>query len=331
MLTVRACVTGTVLAAPDAAMAGAHMPSGTRTLPDDATPTVRTPSLPGVPPSVGRARGTLLVLTGVQAGQLVLVEQDGLVLGRAADADLVVEDPSVSGHHARVFRASDAGYRVADLRSTNGTFVNGRRVDMSALKTSDRLQLGPHFGLRFAITDDAEASLQRRLYDSSIEDPLTHVYNRRYLDKRLVAEAGRAVLTNTHTAVLMVDVDGLKQVDDRFGHVAGNRALCMVAAGILDGVRARDCVARFGGDEFVVIASGADGNEAARLAERVRRAVGDLQLAVRSESVPITVSIGAATLSEVMPAEDATAALLELADRRMYLAKTSGRNRVCIT
>jgi diguanylate cyclase (GGDEF)-like protein len=123
----------------------------------------------------------------------------------------------------------------------------------------------------------------------------------------------------------------LKQHNDRFGHLAGDRALCMVAAGILDGVRARDCVARYGGDEFVIIASGADLNEAAGLAERVRRAVGDLQLGARGESASVAVSIGAATLSEVTPAEDAPAALLELADRRMYRAKTSGRNRVCVT
>jgi diguanylate cyclase (GGDEF)-like protein len=311
--------------------AGAQMQSGMRTLPEIDIPTLRAPSLSGAPPSPGRARATLLVLTGTEAGQLVVVERAGLVLGRAADADLVVEDPSVSSHHARVVQASQGGYRVEDLRSTNGTFVNGRRVDVSPLKTSDRLQLGPHFGLRFAITDELEASLHRRLYDSSIEDPLTHVFNRRYLDERLVAEVARAVLTNTHAAVLMVDVDGLKQVNDCFGHMAGDRALCMVAAGIVDGVRARDCVARFGGDEFVVIASGADGDEAARLAERVRRSVGALPLGARGESVRITVSVGAATLCEVTPAEDPTAALLELADQRMYMAKTSGRNRVCVT
>ncbi len=273
----------------------------------------------------------MLVLTGTQAGQLAVVEPAGLVLGRAADADLVVEDPSVSGHHARVVRASQGGYRVEDLRSTNGTFVNGRRVDATPLKTSDRLQLGPHFALRFAITDEVEASLHRRLYDSAIEDPLTHVFNRRYLDERLVAEVARARLTKTHAAVLMVDVDGLKQVNDRFGHMAGDRALCMVAAGILDGVRAGDCVARFGGDEFVVIAPGADGDEAARLAERVRRSVEALQLGARGEIVRVTVSVGGATLSEVTPAEDAAAALLELADQRAYVAKTSGRNRVCAT
>ncbi|MGH7434561.1 MAG: diguanylate cyclase [Polyangiaceae bacterium] len=293
-------------------------------------PTLRAPRLQGVPPSGGRARAMLTVLTEPQAGQVVVLEKRALVLGRAVDADLVVQDPSVSAHHARVVRAADGGYRVEDLGSTNGTFVNGRKVDVSPLKASDRLQLGPDFGLRFAISDDAEATLHRRLYDASIQDPLTHLFNRRHLVERLAAEVDSALLTSTHAAVLMVDVDGLKQLNDRLGHMAGDRALCMVAAGILDGVRAKDCVARFGGDEFVILAAPADGDEAARLAERVRRAVELLELGARGETVRITVSIGAAVLAEVLPAEDAPAALLELADRRMYLAKTSGRNRVCV-
>jgi diguanylate cyclase (GGDEF)-like protein len=86
-------------------------------------------------------------------------------------------------------------------------------------------------------------------------------------------------------------------------------------------------VARYGGDEFVVLAQ-ADGAEAARLAERVRRAVEGLHLGAGGESVPITVSIGAASTSELLPTDDPTA-LLESADRRVYRAKVTGRNRVC--
>jgi diguanylate cyclase (GGDEF)-like protein len=125
----------------------------------------------------------------------------------------------------------------------------------------------------------------------------------------------------------MVDVDGLKQINDRFGHLAGDRALCLTAAAILNAVRTGDCVARYGGDEFVILAQ-ADSAEAERLAERVRRAVEGLQLGAGAEAVPITVSIGAASLSELQPTDDPTA-WLEAADRRAYRAKAAGRNRVC--
>ncbi len=270
-----------------------------------------------------------MVLTGPQAGQLVGLEQALVVLGRAADADLVVQEPSVSAYHARIARVSDVRCCVEDLGSTNGTFVDGRRISLSPLEVGDRLQLGPDFALRFAITDDAEESLHRRLYDSATRDPLTHVFNRWYLDNRLVTEVTCALRTQTHAAVLMADVDGLKQINDRFGHAAGDDALRMAAARVLGAIREGDCVARYGGDEFVILATGADGAEAAQLAERVRRAVEGLHLSVRGESVPITLSIGAASLSELGSTEEAIAALLELADTRMYRAKASGRNRVC--
>jgi two-component system cell cycle response regulator len=292
--------------------------------------TLRAPALPDAPQSAPRARATLLVLGGPQAGQLVAIEPSGIVIGRAADADLVVLDPSVSGHHARVAPTSGGVYCVEDLGSTNGTFVEGRRVAVATLPMSCRLRLGPHFGLRFAITDAAEELLHRRLYDSSTRDPLTRVFNRRYLDLRLVAELAGALSTSAQAAVLMADVDGLKQVNDRFGHMAGDRALSMVAARVLTAVRAEDWVARYGGDEFVIVAPGAHLVDAARLADRVRRSVEGLQLGARGESVRITLSIGAASLSEVPSSEVPAAALLELADQRLYRAKTSGRNCVVV-
>jgi two-component system cell cycle response regulator len=293
--------------------------------------TLRAPVLPDAPPSASRARATLLVLGGPQAGQLVAIdEQAGFVIGRAADADLVVLDPSVSGHHARVSPTSGGAYRLEDLGSTNGTFVDGRRIDVATLYTNSRLRLGPLLGLRFAMTDAAEESLHRRLYDFSTRDPLTHVYNRRYLDMRLVAEVAGARSMNAYAAVLMADVDGLKQINDRFGHMAGDRALSMVAARVLRAVRAEDWVARYGGDEFVIVAPGAHLVEAARLADRVRRSVEGLQLGARGESVRVTLSIGAASLSELASTEVPIAALLELADQRLYRAKASGRNCVFV-
>jgi two-component system cell cycle response regulator len=287
--------------------------------------------MPGAPKHARLERATLMVLSGPQAGHLVAIEPAGVVIGRALDAGLVALDPSVSSYHARVARRPEGVYCVEDLGSTNGTFVDGRRVTSSPLQTNDRLQLGPQFGLRFALTDAADESLHRRLYDFSTRDALTGVFNRRYLDARLVAEVARTIATNTHAAVLMADVDGLKQINDRFGHLTGDRALCMTAAQILRAVRTEDCVARYGGDEFVIVAPGAHLAEAARLAERVRRSVEGLRLSARGEDIRATLSIGAASLSELTPAEASADALLQRADRRLYRAKASGRNRVFVS
>jgi two-component system chemotaxis family response regulator WspR len=160
---------------------------------------------------------------------------------------------------------------------------------------------------------------------------LTHVFNRRYLADRVLAEIARARRSQTDLAILMIDVDSLKTVNDSVGHFAGDRALCTVAARIVRAIRVEDVPARYGGDEFVVLAARTAGSDAEDLAERVRQAVEGLHLSAQGHDVPITVSIGVASLSELTGADEPVAALFALADSRMYRAKASGKNRVRTT
>jgi two-component system cell cycle response regulator len=292
-------------------------------------PTLKTPLLPASLPHDSAGRATLTVLTGLQAGRLMAVDGTHVTIGRAADADLVVDETGVSRHHARVARSPGGGFYVEDLGSTNGTFVGAARVGVSVLHQVDVLQLGPHLKVRFAIVDSAEESLSRQLYEASVHDPLTHAFNRQYLADRMLAEIARAQRARGDVAVLMIDVDALKTVNDRFGHLAGDRTLCMVAAAIRRSLRVGDVFARYGGDEFVVLVTGTDCADAMRLAERIRRAVEGLNLSARGQAVPITASIGVASLTELAASDEPVAALLAGADARMYAAKTLGRNRVC--
>jgi two-component system, cell cycle response regulator len=280
-------------------------------------------------PSAG-SRATLTVLTGMHAGRLAALEGNAMTIGRAADVDLTVEDTSVSRHHARVARTAEGAFYAEDLDSTNGTFLGVHRIGIALLRGGDQLQLGPHLHVRFAIVDPVEESLYRRLYETSTRDPLTHAYNRRYLVDRLVAEVAHARRTNGEVVVLMIDVDCLKDVNDRFGHLAGDRALCTIAARIQGVLRVEDILARYGGDEFVVVAIGAARVEAAQLAERVRRAVAGLGLRGQGQQVRITASVGLASMAELETSDEPVTALLAAADARMYEAKASGKNRVCV-
>ncbi len=288
-----------------------------------------TPLLPAEPLLSTGSRATLTLLTGMHAGRPTTVEVAGAIVGRAGDANLVVDDAGVSRRHARVARASDGCFYVEDLRSTNGTFVGSARVGIALLRQGDVMQLGPQVRIRFAMVDEPEESLLRNLYEFSVHDPLTHLYNRDYLADRLLAEVARARRTNGELSLLMADVDSLKPVNDRFGHVAGDRAVCLVGARIKRAIRLEDVLARYGGGEFVVIAPRTGAVEALHLAERVRRAISELRLGARGESVHLTLSIGVASLAEVTSADRHLLGLVALADSRLYRAKRDGRNRVC--
>ena len=159
-------------------------------------------------------------------------------------------------------------------------------------------------------------------------DPLLGIHNRRYLDRRLSDEVSRARRYDLPLALLMIDVDHFKKVNDTYGHQAGDQILIKTAALIAHSIREVDVVARYGGEELVVILPSTPAINATILAERLRKGV-ETQIAIPSApggpEIRITISIGIAGLS---PEITSTAALLEGADAAMYRAKSSGRNRV---
>jgi diguanylate cyclase (GGDEF)-like protein len=170
--------------------------------------------------------------------------------------------------------------------------------------------------------------LQRRLYESSVRDPLTHAFNRAYFADRLMVEIAVAHRGDGETSLLKIDLDGLKQVNDRHGHLSGDRALSFVAARIASVTRMGDVLARYGGDEFVVLAGHTSLAQALVLAERVRHVVEQLCFAAGGERVAMTVSIGVASLREIEIHGGSGEAVVALADERLYAAKRAGKNRV---
>jgi two-component system, cell cycle response regulator len=284
-----------------------------------------------VPTSVNADRATLTVLTGLNAGQILALDGLQHVLGRGTDADLWLEDPAISRNHARVVRRPDGHFLIEDLGSTNGTFVSGRKVEGRVeLQSGDRIQIGPTQMLRFAITDDAEEELQRRLYESSTRDALTRAFNRKYLNERLLAEIAHARRHRTQLALLMLDLDHFKEVNDEQGHLAGDMVLRVVSSHMLRLIRIEDVLARYGGEEFVILVRSTTQKDALTLAERIRSTVERLQITAPGGGKPlsVTVSIGVSSLAELAP-EGGANELIATADARLYRAKVGGRNRVC--
>ncbi len=275
-----------------------------------------------------RDRATLTVIAGVNAGQVFTLEQPELTVGRGVEAGVMLDDPALSRMHARFGCGDDGLHFVVDLESTNGTFHAGRRVERAVLASGDRVQLGPHVILRFAITDEAEATLQRQLYESSTRDGLTVIYNRKYFVERLKSELAYAQRHRTSLAVLMLDVDRFKQINDSHGHLAGDAVLRAIADRVSRAVRREDVFARYGGEEFAVLARSGTAVDAVCLAERLRSAIEQLRVEAASAQITVTVSIGVGCLDELAPGAG-DGELIALADTRLYRAKGAGRNRVC--
>ena len=160
--------------------------------------------------------------------------------------------------------------------------------------------------------------------EMALTDPLTGLYNQRYLRRHLggLMESGQG----RHLAVLMVDVDHFKSVNDRHGHASGDRALRLIADSLRVNTRVFDSVARYGGEEFVVVMPGIGPEEATAAAERVRLAVEEINFsAPKGMHLALTVSVGVACSSAATGSPEA---LLQAADIALYDAKRNGRNRV---
>jgi two-component system cell cycle response regulator len=157
-------------------------------------------------------------------------------------------------------------------------------------------------------------------------DPLTGLSTRRVLEEVLKAEYARAIRYHHHFSVAIIDLDNLKQINDNAGHAAGDRTLRKLADIMRLNIRISDVViARYGGDEFVLLMPETKLNEATILLERLRRRVSDTAIAGVG---PMTISCGAAEWSG--SAEDMPENMLQRADAALYAAKNSGRNRVII-
>jgi len=167
----------------------------------------------------------------------------------------------------------------------------------------------------------------RELAALSITDPLTKLHNRRHFDSVIAEEVARSKRTGSPLSVLMLDIDHFKRVNDTYGHPFGDECLRQVADAIQKHAqRAGDLAARYGGEEFILALPATDIEHAALVAENIRLAVEALHLEHEGERVPLTMSVGVASL--VFAREDDIASLVGSADAALYRAKRNGRNQI---
>jgi diguanylate cyclase (GGDEF)-like protein len=172
-------------------------------------------------------------------------------------------------------------------------------------------------------------ALRRQVHDleqMALFDSLTEIGNRRYAQMNLHARFNENKRYGWDFALVFVDIDNFKPINDRLGHAVGDRVLKMVAQTLASNIRSFDCVSRWGGDEFAVMLVHVDPDTLASTAEKLRSLVSTSAFSENGEQIQVTVSIGATLVRDT----DTPDALLQRADALMYRSKSEGRNRVIV-
>ncbi|MGE4544871.1 MAG: diguanylate cyclase [Pedobacter sp.] len=177
-----------------------------------------------------------------------------------------------------------------------------------------------------AINVSEQKTMEERLKRLSELDDLTGAYNRRYFMQRLEKECELARRRHHNLSLISLDVDHFKSINDRFGHIEGDRALAHLTNTIRPQLRDTDILARVGGEEFAILCLSTDLNEAWSVAERIRRSIENTELKTDTGIIHMRISLGLAALN---PQDVSIHSLLSQADKALYQAKDSGRNRTC--
>ena len=182
--------------------------------------------------------------------------------------------------------------------------------------------------LLMALNDiSARKQLEEELFHQASTDPLTGISNRRYFMARGAQELRRARRFARPLAVMMIDIDHFKGVNDTHGHAGGDMVLCSIVKFCTASLRGTDSIGRLGGEEFAVLMPETELRAAAEVADRLRQFIASQSIAVGAQTVRCTVSIGIAALQ---PQDTDMDTLLQRADHALYLAKHNGRNQVIV-
>jgi len=293
----------------------------------DSTTTHRRTVRSAHPPHDGcnPASACLVVLQGQRLGQRIDIGEQALMVGRAPECEFQIVDRSVSRQHARIWRDA-AGFRIKDLDSTNKTLVNDQPIIEAELRDGDHVTIGGCV-LKFMERSSVEARYHEEIYQLATIDPLTGIYNRRQFLELLERELARIASHRRPLALMIIDLDHFKSINDRHGHLAGDVVLKQVAGALVDEVREDFILARIGGEEFAIVLPEQDLAPAVAFAQHLCEAIGALELQEQAGAPRVSVSIGVAAWSAGMAS---VSELLRAADEQLYRAKQGGRNRVCV-
>jgi len=267
----------------------------------------------------------LIIIAGTNIGKLYDLNADELVAGRSPDCDLWIEDNTISRKHFKIKRERH-DYHIYDLDSTNGTFINNKRIKSIKLKAGDKIQISKDTIIQFDYFDENRKISEKKRYELGVRDPVTNTYNKSYFLQRISEEFSFCLRQNLPLSILMFDIDFFKLINDKYGHLAGDKVLQDICKEVAQMIRNDDVFCRYGGEEFVIIMRNTDCQAAVNLAERIRRKIEQTKIQYEEQDIKVTISIGVSTLKNRNFKEFAS--LISDCDKYLYQSKGNGRNRV---
>ena len=291
-----------------------------------------TDGIPLEPTPEGNPRPSLVELSGANFGRQILLEKDVTIIGRGEEAEVRLTDARSSRKHTAIELvppedSTDTGYRIRDLDSRNGTFLNGQRVSSAPLHEGDKIQIG-HTIFKFALKDTVELDFENKIYKLATTDPLTNLHTRDFFFKEFDRLARHCARYERPMSVMMVDLDDFKAINDTHGHIAGDRVLEAVAKLFAETLRNEDILGRYGGEEFIALLPETEVTAARFPGERFRTLLERRIICIPDgPDLTVTASIGLAALPTNGTNPEA---LVAAADKALYEAKNMGKNCIVI-
>ena len=270
----------------------------------------------------------LIQISGRETGQMYHITGSSVTIGRDTACQIILDDPHVSRVHAEILCRGVNDILIRDAGSTNGIFINGKKIKEQALLDGDKILIGTRLYFKFVYQDAVDQNYQQNLFRAANIDSLTQLYNKKFFIDALNKEFSYHKRNEQPLSLIMMDVDHFKKVNDAHGHVAGDLVLKTIGQYLQKNIRLENVTARYGGEEFAIILRNVGSDLALHIAERLRKSIEAEKINFRGKTIQVTVSMGIATLEDrpFNTIED----FVQFADELLYEAKEKGRNRTIL-
>jgi two-component system cell cycle response regulator len=294
---------------------------------DDKTTFITQSNKPFIKESAWTA--CLVVLKGEDIGNKVLLNKDEITIGRAKNADMCLTRGDVSRMHAIIQRVDEQQFMLVDNDSTNGTLVNAQSIKSILLKDRDIISIGDS-QLKFLSSDSSEQAYYDGLYKRISLDKVLRIHNKYYFLSKLDEEMIRSQRHGSHLSLVLLDVDDFKQINESYGHQAGDAALIQLAEICKNCIKETDILCRYGVEKFAIIMPETNQQQACTLSESIQKLVTTIPVNYANIAIDITVSIGVTGYASSSATESFTKGILiSQAEKAMYEAKRkTGSNKI---